>query len=121
MYIVAKPHVRDQTASKIGAYVSGRRAYYKKIDIRHLALGPLQARSYRSATGFHSTAQVALVQFARRFVTDLAGRNVKVPEVDIAIAEDLKDSRACIASHLEGLVLAEAARRVRQADRFDLN
>jgi hypothetical protein len=121
MYIAAKPHVSDQTASEIGAYVSGRRAYYKKIDIRHLALGPLQARSYRSAAGFHGAEQVALVQFAGCFLADLAGRNIKVPVVDIAIAKDLKDSRACIASHLEGLVLAEAARRVRQADRFDLN
>jgi hypothetical protein len=121
MYIAAKPHVCDQTASKVGAYVSGRRAYYKKIDIRHSALGPLQTRRYRSAAGFHGTAQVALVQFAWCFLADLAGRNVKVPEIDIAIAEKLKDSRACIASHLEGLVLAEAAQRVRQADRFDLN
>jgi hypothetical protein len=121
MYIAAKPHVSDQTASQVGAYVSGRRAYYKEIDIRHLALSPLQARRYRSAAGFHGTAQVALVQFAGCFLADLARRNVKVPKIDIAIAEDLKDSWACIAGHLEGLVLAEAARRVRQADRFDLN
>jgi len=85
------------------------------------AAGLLQARSYGSAAGFHGAAQVALVELAGCFLADLPGRNVEVPEIDIAIAEDLEDSRACIAGHLEGLVLAEAAWRVRQADSFDLN
>jgi hypothetical protein len=44
-----------------------------------------------------------------------------VPEIDISIPEDLKDARAGIAGHLKGLVLAEAPRRVRQADSFYLN
>jgi hypothetical protein len=42
-----------------------------------------------------------------------------VPEIDIAIAEDLKDARTGIARDSEGLVLAEGVRRVRQADSFD--
>jgi hypothetical protein len=119
MYIAAKSHVSDQTAPKIGADISGRRADYKKIDIRDVALRRLQACGYRLAAGFEGAAQVTPVQVTGRLFANGARRNVKVPEIDIAVAKDLEDARAGIAGHLKGLVLAEAARRVRQADSFD--
>ena len=86
-----------------------------------LAPSSLQARCYRAAAGFEGTAQVAVVQFSRCFITALTWRNVEVPEFDIAIAEDLEDAGAGISRHLEGFVLTEAAWRIRQADSLYLH
>ncbi len=80
----------DEAASKIGAHVTGRRADQKKVDVRDLALSPLQARFHRTAAGFEGTTQVAVAQVSRCFLPALTGFNGEVPEIDIKIAEDLK-------------------------------
>src|ERR1700681_765610 len=97
MDIAAKSHVSDQTAPKIGAHISGRRADHKKIDIRDIAQPGLQARGYRLAAGLESAAQVTPVQITGRFLANGARSHAKVPEIDIAVAKDLKDARAGIA------------------------
>jgi hypothetical protein len=65
---------------------------------------------------FHRAPQVSFVQFTRRFLALLAGFNVEMAIIDVAIPEDLKYPWATVACHLKGIVLAEPARRVRQAD-----
>ena len=101
MDIASKLHVRDKTSSHIGANISGGGAYHQKVDIFDGALCSMQTGSDRPATGLHRPFQVAIVQIAGRLFARLCGIHVKMPGIDIAIAEDLQDARAGIASHLE--------------------
>jgi len=68
------------------------------------------------ATGFHSAAQIALIQLIRALLAIQRAFKIKMAIINVAIQEDLPNALALITSRMKGLLLGKPDRRVCRPD-----
>src|SRR5579872_213737 len=113
LYAVTESHVRNQAAAYIRTDVACAAANCQKVQFLHRGSSRINAIQNRSATGFHSSAQIALIQLVRTLLAIQRAFQIKMPIVDIAIQKYLPNALALVTRRMKGLLLGEPDQRVR--------